>query len=107
MFKGIVNSLVYEKFNDYFDEFPAVIEAILDKAILAAKARFTARDARMRIRKSSEGAGLPGKLATVLKKIQLCVKFSLLREIQLVVVLNRKRPSNTSYFTLVGKDAQR
>lgn len=66
--QGIVNSLVYEKFNDYFDEFPAVIEAILDKAILAAKARFAARDARMRIRKSSEGAGLPGKLADCSEK---------------------------------------
>jgi DNA gyrase subunit B len=66
--QGIVNSLVYEKFNDYFDEFPSVIEAILDKAILAAKARFAARDARMRIRKSSEGAGLPGKLADCSEK---------------------------------------
>src|SRR5690554_4612618 len=66
--QGIVASAVYEKFNDYFDEFPAVIEAILEKAILAAKARFAARDARMRIRKSSEGVGLPGKLADCSEK---------------------------------------
>ncbi|MGI6433146.1 MAG: DNA topoisomerase (ATP-hydrolyzing) subunit B [Sphaerochaetaceae bacterium] len=66
--QGIVASMVYEKLNDYFDEFPAVIEAILEKAILAAKARFAARDARMRIRKSSEGAGLPGKLADCSEK---------------------------------------
>ena len=66
--QGIVASMVYEKFNDYFDEYPAVIESILDKAILAAKARFAARDARMRIRKSSEGAGLPGKLADCSEK---------------------------------------
>lgn len=66
--QGIVASMVYEKFNDFFDEYPAVIEAILDKAILAAKARFAARDARMRIRKSSEGAGLPGKLADCSEK---------------------------------------
>lgn len=66
--QGIVNSMVYEKFNDYFDEYPAVIEAVLEKAILAAKARFAARDARMRIRKSSEGAGLPGKLADCSEK---------------------------------------
>jgi DNA gyrase subunit B len=66
--QGIVASMVYEKFNDYFDEYPMVIEAILEKAILAAKARFAARDARMRIRKSSEGSGLPGKLADCSEK---------------------------------------
>ncbi|MFA5513510.1 MAG: DNA topoisomerase (ATP-hydrolyzing) subunit B [Sphaerochaetaceae bacterium] len=65
---GIVSSLVYEKFNDYFDEYPLVIEAILEKAILAAKARYAARDARMRIRKSSEGTSLPGKLADCSEK---------------------------------------
>ncbi|PKL13010.1 MAG: DNA topoisomerase (ATP-hydrolyzing) subunit B [Spirochaetae bacterium HGW-Spirochaetae-8] len=66
--QGIVSSLVYERFNDYFDGNPAVIEAILDKAILAAKARYAARDARMRIRKSSEGSSLPGKLADCAEK---------------------------------------
>ncbi|MDD2297837.1 MAG: toprim domain-containing protein, partial [Sphaerochaetaceae bacterium] len=66
--QGIVASLVYEKLNDYFDEYPLVIEGILEKAIMAAKARFAARDARMRIRKSSEGVGLPGKLADCSEK---------------------------------------
>jgi len=66
--QGIVASMVYEKFNDYFDEHPQVIDQILEKAILAAKARFAARDARMRIRKNSEGVGLPGKLADCSEK---------------------------------------
>lgn len=66
--QGIVSSAVYENLNNYFDEYPAVIDAILEKAILAAKARNAARDARMRIRKSSEGAGLPGKLADCSEK---------------------------------------
>ncbi len=66
--QGIVASFVYERFNDYFDEHPAIIEAILEKAIMAAKARFAARDARMRIRKNSEGVGLPGKLADCAEK---------------------------------------
>ncbi len=66
--QGIVASLMYEKLNNFFDEYPAVIEAILDKAILAAKARFAARDARMRIRKTSEGVSLPGKLADCAEK---------------------------------------
>ncbi|MFA6688036.1 MAG: DNA topoisomerase (ATP-hydrolyzing) subunit B [Sphaerochaetaceae bacterium] len=65
---GIVSSMVYEKLTNYFDEFPAITEAILEKSILAAKARFAARDARMRIRKSSEGGGLPGKLADCSEK---------------------------------------
>ncbi len=66
--QGIVASLLYEKLNNYFDEYPAVIDAILDKSILAAKARFAARDARMRIRKTSDGVGLPGKLADCAEK---------------------------------------
>lgn len=65
---GIVSSMVYEKLTNYFDEFPAVTEAVLEKSILAAKARFAARDARMRIRKTSEGGGLPGKLADCSEK---------------------------------------
>ncbi len=66
--QGIVSSLVYEKLMNYFDEFPDVIESILQKAILAAKARFAARDARMRIRKNTEGVSLPGKLADCAEK---------------------------------------
>lgn len=65
---GIVSSMVYEKLTNYFDEYPAVTEAVLEKSILAAKARFAARDARMRIRKTSEGGGLPGKLADCSEK---------------------------------------
>ncbi|MDX9809520.1 MAG: DNA topoisomerase (ATP-hydrolyzing) subunit B [Sphaerochaetaceae bacterium] len=66
--QGIVASTVYENLNNYFDEFPFVIDFILEKAILAAKARNAARDARMRIRKNSDGVGLPGKLADCSEK---------------------------------------
>ena len=59
----IVQSLVYEKLNNYFDEFPGDIELLLDKAISAALGRIAARKAREQIRKKSEGGGLPGKLA--------------------------------------------
>ena len=64
----IVQSLVYEKLNDYFDEFPADIELLLDKAISAALGRIAARKAREQIRKKSEGGGLPGKLADCSEK---------------------------------------
>lgn len=63
-----VSSLLYEKLNDYLDEHPDVATMILEKAVLAAKARIAARDARARIRKDSEGLGLPGKLADCSEK---------------------------------------
>lgn len=64
----IVQSMVYEKLNDYFDEFPAYIETLLDKAISAALGRIAARKAREQIRKESRGGGLPGKLADCSEK---------------------------------------
>ncbi|MDD7254582.1 MAG: DNA topoisomerase (ATP-hydrolyzing) subunit B [Bullifex porci] len=64
----IVQSLVYEKLNNYFDEFPGDIELLLDKAISAALGRIAARKAREQIRKKSEGGGLPGKLADCSEK---------------------------------------
>ncbi|MBL7006298.1 MAG: DNA topoisomerase (ATP-hydrolyzing) subunit B [Spirochaetia bacterium] len=68
--KGIVESLVNQKLNDYFDEFPDVVESILDKAVLAARARVAARKARDLTRRKSflEGSGLPGKLADCSEK---------------------------------------
>ncbi len=68
--KGIVESLVNQKLNDYFDEFPDVVDAILEKAVLAARARVAARKARDLTRRKSflEGSGLPGKLADCSEK---------------------------------------
>jgi len=68
--KGIVESLVNQKLNDYFDEFPDVVDSILDKAVLAARARVAARKARDLTRRKSflEGSGLPGKLADCSEK---------------------------------------
>ncbi len=68
--KGIVESLVNQKLSDFFDEFPEVIGLILDKAVLAAKARIAARKARDLTRRKSflEGSGLPGKLADCSEK---------------------------------------
>lgn len=68
--RGIVESLVFTKLSDYFDEYPEVVEVILDKAVLAAKARMAARKARDLTRRKSflEGSGLPGKLADCSEK---------------------------------------
>ncbi len=65
---GVVFSLVYEKLGNYFDEFPAQAEVILEKIINAALGRIAARKAREQIRKKSEGGGLPGKLADCSEK---------------------------------------
>ena len=62
--RGIVESLVNEKFSEYIEENPSVIKNILQKAIEAARAREAARKARELVRRKSilEGGGLPGKL---------------------------------------------
>ena len=65
---GIVSSLVYENLNNYFDEFPAYMDILLEKTISAALGRIAARKAREQIRKRSEGGGLPGKLSDCSEK---------------------------------------
>ena len=63
--KGIVESLTYDRLTLFFDENPEVVKKILDKSIMAAKAREAARKARELTRKKGllENTGLPGKLA--------------------------------------------
>ncbi len=63
--KGIVDSLVYQSLTEYFEENPKVIQAIVTKAVSAARAREAARKARELARRKStlESGGLPGKLA--------------------------------------------
>jgi DNA gyrase subunit B len=63
--RGVVEAIVNEQLTYYFEENPEVVEKILEKCVMAAKARAAARKARELTRRKSFLAsnGLPGKLA--------------------------------------------
>ncbi|HNX00158.1 MAG TPA: DNA topoisomerase (ATP-hydrolyzing) subunit B [Candidatus Cloacimonadota bacterium] len=63
--EGIINSMVYEKLMDFFEEHPIEAKTIAGKAVLAARARDAARKARDLTRRKTvlESGSLPGKLA--------------------------------------------
>jgi len=68
--KGVVESAVGEGLSLYFEEHPDDLKRIIEKCLLAAKAREAARKARdLIVRKSSlYGGTLPGKLADCSEK---------------------------------------
>lgn len=68
--KGIMQTLTGEGLSLFFEENPSVTKKILEKCILAAKAREAARKARDLTRRKTvlEGGGLPGKLADCSEK---------------------------------------
>jgi DNA gyrase subunit B len=63
--KGIVESFVNQKLGDYFEANINVARAIINKVLLAAKAREASKKAKELVRKSNllESTTLPGKLA--------------------------------------------
>jgi len=62
---SIVETVVYEQLGQFFEENPSIARGIVEKAVLASRAREAAKKARDMTRRKGvlEGGGLPGKLA--------------------------------------------
>lgn len=63
--RGVVDTIVSEGLSEFFEENPAVIKKVIEKAIMASRAREAARKARELTRRKNalEVSSLPGKLA--------------------------------------------
>lgn len=63
--RGIVDSIVSEGLTEFFEENPAITKKILEKSLMASRAREAARKARELTRRKNalEVSSLPGKLA--------------------------------------------
>ncbi|MDR0599700.1 MAG: DNA topoisomerase (ATP-hydrolyzing) subunit B [Treponema sp.] len=68
--RSVVESMVNEQLELFFDQHPEIIAGILEKSVLAARARIAARQARDATRRKNamDSAGLPGKLADCSEK---------------------------------------
>ncbi|MDK2975787.1 MAG: gyrase subunit [Candidatus Marinimicrobia bacterium] len=76
--KGIVDSIISDGLSEYFEQNPSVARKIIEKSVLAAKARDAARAARELTRRKNalDSSNLPGKLSDCsIKDPALCELF--------------------------------
>jgi len=68
--KSVVEAMINEQLELFLDKHPDIIAAILEKSVLAARARIAARQARDATRRKNamDSAGLPGKLSDCSEK---------------------------------------
>jgi len=68
--KSVVEAMINEQLELFLDQHPDVIASILEKSVLAARARIAARQARDATRRKNamDSAGLPGKLSDCSEK---------------------------------------
>ena len=67
--RGLVENIMKEKLYDFLEENPGVARGIIEKALLASRARIAARRAREATRKTPLGtSSLPGKLTDCIVK---------------------------------------
>jgi DNA gyrase subunit B len=68
--KGIVETIVNDRLSQYFEEHPAIGKKIVEKAVIAARARDAARKARELVQRKGmlDVMSLPGKLADCQEK---------------------------------------
>jgi len=68
--EGIVNSIVGEKLGEFLEENPTAAKRIIDKALVAHRARDAARKAADMVKRQSamDNASLPGKLADCIER---------------------------------------
>ncbi len=99
--KGIVETAVVEQIGRYFEEHPTTARKIIDKAILAAKAREAARKAREVVRKGvMDTTSLSGKLADCQSRIPASPSFTSSRVTRPGAVPSRARSAFCRPFCL-------
>ncbi len=67
---GIVNSVVGEAFTEYLDENPSIAKKVVEKALIARRAREAARQSAELVRRQSglDNLSMPGKLADCIER---------------------------------------
>lgn len=98
--RGIVDSIVTEGLTEYFEENPNVTKKVLDKALMASRAREAARKARELTRRKNalEVSSLPASLPTAPSKIPTNARSTLSRATPRAVRRNRDATAASKRF---------